>query len=57
MTAKQWMLKQRNQLILKKLTEPGVCIKDVIEELGFESQGYFWPLLQAAFRMHSQTIN
>ena len=41
MTAKQWMLKQRNQLILKKLTEPGVCIKDVIEELGFESQGYF----------------
>lgn len=41
MTAKQWMLKQRNQLILKKLTEPGVCIKDVTEELGFESQGYF----------------
>ena len=41
MTAKQWMLKQRNQLILKKLTEPGICIKDVIEELGFDSQGYF----------------
>ena len=41
MTAKQWMLKQRNQLILKKLTEPEVCIKDIIEELGFESQGYF----------------
>ena len=41
MTAKQWMLKQRNQLILKKLTEPGICIKDVIEELGFETQGYF----------------
>ena len=41
MTAKQWMLKQRNQLILKKLTEPGICIKDVIDELGFESQGYF----------------
>ncbi len=41
MTAKQWMLKQRNQLILKKLTEPGIFIKDVIEELGFETQGYF----------------
>lgn len=40
-TAKQWMLKQKKQLILKKLTEPGICIKDVIEELGFESQGYF----------------
>lgn len=41
MTAKQWMLKQRNQRILEKMTEPGVCIKDVIEELGFDSQGNF----------------
>lgn len=41
MTAKQWMLKQRNQRILEKMTEPGVCIKDVIEELGFDSQVYF----------------
>ncbi|MBD3589610.1 helix-turn-helix transcriptional regulator [Bacteroides sp. GM023] len=41
MTAKQWMLKQRNQLILEKLTEPGIYIKDIIEELGFDSQVYF----------------
>ena len=41
MTAKQWMLKQKNQKILEKMTEPGVCIKDVIEELGFDSQVYF----------------
>ena len=41
MTAKQWMLKQKNQLILEKMTEPGICIKDVIEELGFDSQAYF----------------
>lgn len=41
MTAKQWMLKQRNQRILEKMTEPGVCIKDVIEELGFDSQANF----------------
>ena len=41
MTAKQWMLKQKDQQILKKMTEPGICIKDVIEELGFDSQVYF----------------
>lgn len=41
MTAKQWMLKQRNQLILEKMTEPGIYIKDIIEELGFDSQVYF----------------
>lgn len=40
-TAKQWMLKQKNQKILEKLTKPGVCIKDVIEELGFDSPIYF----------------
>ena len=26
MTAKQWMLKQKNQLILEKMTKPGICI-------------------------------
>ena len=41
MTAKQWMLKQRNLRILEKMTEPDVCIKDIIEELGFDSQVYF----------------
>lgn len=41
MTAKQWMLKQKNQKILEKMTEPGVCIKDAIEELGFDSQSNF----------------
>ena len=41
MTAKQWMLKQKNQRILEKMTKPGVCIKDIIEELGFDSQGNF----------------
>lgn len=41
MTAKQWMLKQKNQQILEKMTEPGIYIKDVIEELGFDSQVYF----------------
>ena len=41
MTAKQWMLKQKNQLILEKMTKPGICIKDIIEELGFDSQVYF----------------
>ena len=30
MTAKKWMLKQKDQQILKKMTEPGICIKDVI---------------------------
>lgn len=41
MTAKQWMLKQKNQRILEKMTEPGVSIKDVIEKLGFDSQANF----------------
>ena len=41
MTAKQWMLKQRNQRILEKMTESGICIKDAIEELGFDSQSNF----------------
>lgn len=41
MTAKQWMLKQKNQQILEKMTEPGIYIKDVVEELGFDSQVYF----------------
>ena len=41
MTAKQWMLKQKNQRILEKMTEPGICIKDAIEELGFDSQSNF----------------
>ena len=41
MTAKKWMLKQKDQQILNKMTEPGICIKDVIEELGFDSQVYF----------------
>lgn len=41
MTAKKWILKQKNQRIIEKMTEPGVCIKDVIEELGFDSQGNF----------------
>ena len=40
-TAKQWMLKQKNQQILEKMTEPGIYIKDVVEELGFDSQVYF----------------
>lgn len=41
MTAKQWILKQKDQRILTKLTEPGINIKNVIEELGFDSQAYF----------------
>lgn len=41
MTAKQWMLKQKNQQILEKMTEPDIYIKDIIEELGFDSQVYF----------------
>lgn len=41
MTAKQWMLKQKNQLILEKVTEPGIFIKDVIGKLGFDSQSNF----------------
>lgn len=40
-TAKQWVLKQKNQQILERMTEPGVYIKDVIEELGFDNQVYF----------------
>ena len=56
MTAKQWMLKQKNQRILEKMTEPGVCIKDIIEELGFDSQGKLQPLLpKQTFRMYPQT--
>lgn len=41
MTAKQWMLKQKNRQILKKMAEPCIYIKDVAEELGFDSQAYF----------------
>ena len=41
MTAKQWMLKQRNQRILEKMSKPNVFIKDVVDELGFDSQIYF----------------
>lgn len=41
MTAKQWMLKQKNLQILEKMTEQDIYIKDIIEELGFDSQVYF----------------
>lgn len=41
MPAKQWMLQQLNNRIFGMLTDPGVCIKDMVEELGFGSQSQF----------------
>ena len=39
--ARKIKLRGRYQQILEKMTEPGIYIKDVIEELGFDSQVYF----------------
>lgn len=41
MTVKQWMLKQMNGRILGRIVEPGVCIKDIVETFGFDSQAHF----------------
>lgn len=37
MTAKQWMLKQKDQRILEKIMGSEICIKDIVEEFGFDS--------------------
>lgn len=37
MTAKQWILKQKDQQILERIMESRVCIKDIVEEFGFDS--------------------
>lgn len=40
-TAKQWLLKQRNQYILDKVMTSETTIGELMEELNFESQAYF----------------
>lgn len=39
--AKQWMLQQLNNRIFGMLTNPEICIKDMVEDLGFSSQAQF----------------
>lgn len=39
--AKQWMLQQLNNRIFGMLTDPEVCIKDMVTDLGFSSQAQF----------------
>ena len=40
-TAKQWLLKQRNQRILNKVMETEVTIGELMEEFNFDSQAHF----------------
>ncbi|WP_455972330.1 helix-turn-helix domain-containing protein [Bacteroides congonensis] len=39
--AKQWMLQQLNNRLFGMLTNPEVCIKDIVTDLGFSSQAQF----------------
>lgn len=39
--AKQWMLQQLNNRIFGMLTDPEICIKDMVVDLGFSSQAQF----------------
>lgn len=38
---KQWMLKQNNERLLEKASEPGITIKKLMDDCGFESPSYF----------------
>lgn len=40
-SAKQWMLQQLNNRIFGMLTNPEICIKDMVIDLGFSSQAQF----------------
>lgn len=40
-TAKQWLLKQRNQRILNKVMESETTIGELMEEFNFDSQAHF----------------
>ena len=48
-TAKQWMLKQMKERILGKVTEPGVCVKQLVEVCGFESQAQLYRYFRQYF--------
>ena len=41
MTAKQWMLKQKNIRIIGKSMQPGITVKELMQECMFDSQPYF----------------
>ena len=48
-TAKQWMLKQTKERILGKITEPGVCIKQLMDVCKFESQAQLYRYFKQQF--------
>ena len=49
MTAKQWMLKQMKERILGKVMEPGICVKQLTEVCGFESQAQLYRYFKQYF--------
>ena len=50
MTAKQWMMKQLNKRILGKVTEPGICVKQLIEVCNFESEAQLYRYFKQQFQ-------
>ena len=48
-TAKQWMLKQMKDRILGKITEPGICVKQLVEVCGFESRAQLYRYFKQYF--------
>ena len=48
-TAKQWMLKQMKERILGKVIEPGICVKQLMDVCGFESQAQLYRYFKQYF--------
>lgn len=49
-TAKQWMMKQLKKRILGKITEPGICVKQLMEVCNFESEAQLYRYFKQQFQ-------
>lgn len=49
-TAKQWMMKQLKKRILGKITEPGICVKQLMEVCKFESEAQLYRYFKQQFQ-------
>ena len=49
-TAKQWMMKQLKKRILGKITEPGICVKQLMKVCNFESEAQLYRYFKQQFQ-------
>lgn len=52
MTAKQWLLKQRNTHILNKVMTSETTVGELMEEFRFESQAHFTTIASSILIAH-----